>query len=708
MKEIKFLQTTTQSRLLVCLRDLGFQDMAQRIAQQCPPPAGKVGLFMENWKTLTKDQWVLECVQGYAIDWIAKPFQKNAPHELVFPAEQENCLSDEVQKLLLKNAISEVPSKQGTKFISQLFAVPKKDGTLRPIINLKSLNHFVQTVSFKMEGIHTLKDILQQGDWMTKVDLKDAYFAIPIAEKDRPFLSFRWGGKTYQFNCLPFGLSSAPWVFTKTTKCIMIFLRTLGLRIIIYIDDILILAESEETAREHTACLIFLLENLGFTVNREKSQVEPAQETEFLGLVVNSMEMELKLPSKKIKKIKSEARALLNQKEGVSSLMVSRFLGKLNHAAQAVATAPLFYRQLQDCLQRALEAGDQDYSYECPLSEEAKDELIWWTDNLSSRNGKCLLLKKADIVIETDASTTGWGAQCNGVRTGGPWTPLERQMHINCLELLAASLAVRSFAKETSDVTIHLKMDNTTALTYINKLGGTVSPELNRQTKLLWEWCFQKNITLKASHLAGSLNVIADEESRVMRDRSDWKLCPTVFQKIQRILGPLDVDLFASRLTHQLPQYASWRPDPTAIATDAFTLDWTAFRAFANPPWNLVGRVLQQVRQQRAHLVLIAPVWPGQVWYPMLLEMLIQEPMLITSTTNPIQPTHPVNHPEISPQLAVWTMSGQNTPPRNFLEKLQNSSLPHGVRNRPRRTIPCSTNGLAGATKGVLIPFREI
>ena len=127
-----------------------------------------------------------------------------------------------------KNAISRV-CKEQEGFFFQLFMVPKKDGGQRPIINLKKLNSLVQTDHFKMEGIHMLKDLLKPGDWMTKVDLKDAYFMIPVATNHRSLLQFKWIGKTYQFNCLPFGLSSAPWVFTKTTKPIVAILRTMGL-----------------------------------------------------------------------------------------------------------------------------------------------------------------------------------------------------------------------------------------------------------------------------------------------------------------------------------------------------------------------------------------------------------------------------------------------------------------------------------------------
>ena len=140
----------------------------------------------------------------------------------------------------------------------------------------------------------------------------------------------------------------------------------------------------------------------------------------------------------------------------------------------------------------------------------------------------------------------------------------------------------------------------------------------------------------------------------MMKDRSDWMLCPRVFNKINQVIGPLQVDLFASRLTHQLRDFVSWRPDPEAMATDVFTLDWKQFRGYANPPWSLVGRVPSQVKELKAQLVLVAPVWKSQIWYPTLLGMVIQEPLLLPASPELIQPTHRVNKPDISPTLAAW------------------------------------------------------
>ena len=78
------------------------------------------------------------------------------------------------------------------------------------------------------------------------------------------------------------------------------------------------------------------------------------------------------------------------------------------------------------------------------------------------------------MVIKMDASRRGWGVVCNEVQTGGPWTPQEQEMHINCLVMLAATLAVKCYAKDQGNLHILLKMDSMSAPTYISEKGGTI------------------------------------------------------------------------------------------------------------------------------------------------------------------------------------------------------------------------------------------
>ena len=251
-------------------------------------------------------------------------------------------------------------------------------------------------------------------------------------------------------------------------------------------------------------------------------------------------------------------------------------------------------------------------------------------EQLPKWNGKPLRQSPAQLTISSDASQLGLVAVCAGTRTGGAWPVQEQSMHINSLELLAATLVVKTFLKDASGISVLLQLDNATAVAYINNMGGTMSSQLTTLAKELWTWPLDKDIGLSAQHIPGVSNTIADIESRTVRDRSDWMLRPRTFLTIKEAFGPLDVDLFASRLTHQLSRFFSWRPDPQVEAVDAFQKDWGLLRRFANPPWCLISRVLSQPRQQQAQLVLVAPAWRGQTWFPTILEMLWDFPRLIT------------------------------------------------------------------------------
>ena len=138
-----------------------------------------------------------------------------------------------------------------------------------------------------------------------------------------------------------------------------------------------------------------------------------------------------------------------------------------------------------------------------------------------------------------------------------------------------------------------------------------------------------RQIFLTAEHLPGIMNQVADEESRTVRDRCNWMIHPQLLAQIEWKMGPLQVDMFASCLTHQLSRYFSWRPDPAAEATDAFSQDWSQFQGYTNPPWCLLLPMLVKIQQERARVVLVASMWKTQPWYPLLLQLLKGVPLLI-------------------------------------------------------------------------------
>ena len=142
--------------------------------------------------------------------------------------------------MLQKGAIQQVSHTQG-EFLSNLFLVGKKEGGNWPIINLKKLNKNVPYDHFKMEGLHCLKYHLQHGDYLCKIDLQDAYFSVPLNKQSRKFVRFQWSGNRYEFICLCFGLGPAPRIFTKLLKIPIALLRRINIRLVIFLDDVLLM-----------------------------------------------------------------------------------------------------------------------------------------------------------------------------------------------------------------------------------------------------------------------------------------------------------------------------------------------------------------------------------------------------------------------------------------------------------------------------------
>ena len=670
--------------------------------------AGRLAHFVQNWRLISSDPDVLAAVVGYKLEFTTTLFQTGLPPVLHFSKSDSAKIDTEIQSLIQIGALKQV-QPEADQFLSNLFLVRKRDGTSRPVINLKGLNGFLQYTHFKMEGIHLLRDLVQPGDWLGKVDLKDAYFVVPIWKGHRKYLRFLWKDTLLEFACLPFGLALAPRLFTKIMKPVVALLRRAGIRVIIYLDDLLFMYATQEGLREDMATARYLLENLGFVINLEKSVFVPTQKLEFLGFVINTIDMILVLPDDKVKSIKSLCRTLLGQ-QLVSVRDLSQLIGKLTASIQAVFPAPFHYRHLQHLKNQGLAKGS-GYDSCLPLSREAREEIQWWLVDLEAWNGRAILSSPPDLVIETDVSKVGWGAVCQGVRSGGLWSQMEKKLHINCLELLAGSFAVKSFAKNRLCAHVRLRMDNTTAVAYVNRLGGTHSLVLSNLALALWEWAQKNNIMLSAEHYAGHLNTVADWESRHFRDASNWRLDQNVFSFLMQIRGPCAIDLFADRLNSQLPQFYSWKPDPLAIATDALLQDWSRGRNYAFPPFCLIMRSLAKLQGAGGELILITPVWPTQAWYPRLLDMSVAPPVLLPSFPDLLLSPRGERHPLLLNEtlsLAAWHVSNSPCNRRAFLQTLPGSSWQHGGQAQAQFITLPGKNGIAGVTAGKLIHFASL
>ena len=187
----------------------------------------------------------------------------------------------------------------------------------------------------------------------------------------------------------------------------------------------------------------------------------------------------------------------------------------------------------------------------------------------------------------------------------------------------AQGSALKHWAPMLQGHQVMIATDNSTVVLYINKQGGTRSPTLLRLTVELLLWLEAQNIIVRARHIPGCLNVIADHLSRPNQPiPTEWSLHPEIVKRIFGLWGTPEVDMFATVSNSHLPRFMSPVPEPRALAVDALSQDWQGMSMYMFPPFPLKLR-----STQAAEVILIAPWWPKQSWFPHLLRLCVEHPL---------------------------------------------------------------------------------
>ncbi|KZS09709.1 Uncharacterized protein APZ42_025993 [Daphnia magna] len=429
------------------------------------PVAGRTARFVYAWARRTRDPW-------YTTERI------------------DGCCSAE--SLFSRGGVSHQKgcgSRDGGEggYISTYFLVPKKGpNEWRPIIYLKPLNQFLCCQHFKMERIVTNRHTVTQGNFLARVDLTDAYFTIPIFRGPRKYLRCRLGRKTFKYTCFPSGLCGSPWVFTKLLKVAVTFLRRSGIRLVIYLDDLLIVGTTVEECSNAVAQVINVLESLGFLINFNKFETVPTQCIEYIGLITNSVSITVCLTDKKICDICRLCIEVL--KKGECSLrQLAKKIGNPNWASFAVNFAQAHFHSLQATFISSSQANNNNLDTVISLNENIRADLKWWTTTTNFISGIPLLLSRPGMRLPSDASLSGWGgggAVCLDVKTDGPWSRDEFGRHIVTVWLYEGVTlgTVQTYSEDELD-------EETNSIPNITEKDGkamdqeeaTIVPELNGQ-----------------------------------------------------------------------------------------------------------------------------------------------------------------------------------------------------------------------------------
>ena len=317
-----------------------------------------------------------------------------------------------------------------------------------------------------------------------------------------------------------------------------------------------------------------------------------------------------------------------------------------------------------------------------------------------------------EMQLFSDASRRGWGAHLQELVASGVWTDDERNLHINLLELRAVLLALLAFQDRLMGHRVALMSDNTTVVAYVNKQGGTVSSSLYLLVRQVLTWAESHSVVLVGRYVPGRRNVLADQLSR--QDQvvpTEWTLHSRVLQAVFEIWGTPMVDLFATALNRRLPVYCSPVPDPMAWQVDAFTVPWDDLDAYAYPPIAVIRPVINRVLMaKRLRLILIAPLWPQQEWFPDLLSLLVEEPVELPLWRNLLrQPQSQVVHGALGRlRLHAWRLSSIRSEREAFLDRLRARWPPASGPLRPMSTRASGPSSVIGAVRGVALRSQPL
>lgn len=678
--------------------------------------------FLENWQQLTSDPWVLEVVsRGFTFQFVKPPPLSLDPVVTPLVGTHREHLVDAVDTLLAKGALQRVLDyRTSPGFYSPYFLSQNKDGSLRPILNLKEFNQYMVKEKFRMETLHSILLTLQQNDWLVSVDLKDAYLHVPIHADYHKYLRFAYRDalgnlQVFQWVVLPFGHTSSPRVFTKILVPVVRYVHSQGHRLNPYIDDLLGASATYPDAQAGGHLIVHTLLALGFLINMTKSKLEPSQDLVHLGARIQTLLGIVSVPREKAVKIMGHAQTLLT-KSHVQAREFLSFIGSLTACQEMVQWCMYHIRPLSQFLAHHYVPHRDSLSKLIPLDKSLQECLTFWSNLNHVTQGRRFLWPDRIHVITTDSSQEAYGAWFQDQTLSGRWVGTWQQAHINLKEMQVVLLALQAFHEMITPGHVLIQSDNATVVAYLCHQGGMHSHSLDRITRRIVRWCQTKEVTLSAVHVAGADNCLADALSRpgqlLTQDKFrsvEWELSQKVANQIFQRWGIPRVDLFATRLNRKVPVFCSRLPDPMALQGDPLMLSWSQGLLYLFPPLSLVLQSLAKIRREEAEAIAIIPWWPARGWFPLLLEMVVDLPILLPLSPMLLQGPEGDPHPSLqSLHLAAWRLSGKLYRQKEFQQLLQ---IPSPVSSVPAPKIYTLENGeslFAGARNKISIPFTVL
>jgi len=459
------------------------------------------------------------------------------------------------------------------------------------------------------------------GAYMFSFDLRSGYHHIEIFEGHQTYLGFSWrhattnSTKFYVFTVLPFGLSSAPHIFTKILKPLEKHWRHQGICIAIFLDDGWGIGKDRQLCSHIAKAVKTDLGKAGFVTNDEKSVWEPCQRLDWLGITWDSARGTIGIVDRRIAKIVATIDSIIESDFVISARRLASFSG------QIISTSPVSGNisriMTRHCVMSTLSV--QHWDALVNLDQYCIDELKFWRTNLNSLKVRnCFLTHKPQRFVYSDASATGCGSVitlnedyiCHRL-----WEPSECSKSSTWRELVAIDFSLESFAPILEGSLVKWFTDSQSAAKIVEV--GSMKLDLHRLALKIFQFCAEHSIRLEVQWIPRKENEKADYISRLI-DLDDWQITPKLFLRLEELWGPHTVDCFANFYTAKLPRFFSRFWNPGASGIDFFVQNLESENCLVVPPVPLVARAVHYLSLQKARATIVVPFWPSSSFWPLL------------------------------------------------------------------------------------------
>ena len=601
-----------------------------------------------------------------------------------FDEEKFAFMEAKIKEMVRIGAVVTTDPTHPPSVLTRLSLAPKPGGgkdIYRVIMDMRPENSCYRSRRVKMETLSQFSSVFSPAaPWFFSLDLKSAYWSVGVAERTSQTMGFKWAGCFYRFCVLPFGWKCSSFCFVKLGRQVLKKWRAMGpgdwesrfaqvpelsggCRAMVYIDDSAGSNSRFVPAIWQRNAMALELEALGFSL-AAKGELLPFQSLTFLGLQAHfaSPMPSWHVPAHKLESLKSVAEDILlttDRHLGVPLRQAAKCVGKMISVMRAVPVAQLMSRDLARVI---FAKGSPDWSSRALISPAARRELVWILRSMDLWNarGSPIFARSTvvDLVLALDAGPRAAGFHLASSVQGVLATDVAEKPSADTLqagtidltddeaqwphvhkELLAVHLALRAGQHKLFNRRVQVLVDSTTTVYYLTKYGGR-SEALTAMVKQIWYFCLRNRVRVEGvRHISGKAMVLlgVDALSRPVQfrrgkeaDRADWRLHAKRFDFLCAAVGVrFSIDRMATRANTRCKRFNTCSPhDPDAVQKcNTFANDWDKGSVgqrelnYCFPPFELVPRVLQHVRECGAWACIVVPRWPSQHWWVELMSM---------------------------------------------------------------------------------------